>query len=391
MDFTSMAILGAFITTMSGLLLAFARFQYRDTAPILWWAAAHFVNGMGTVALAVGLATQSQGFVAVAAFALLTLATALAWSGARRLCGQKAPLWLTFGPAAMILPATWVSPLPAFETAGICISVLSTAYMFAATWSFAFGTRESLLSRWPLTILCFVHAVAIALTALMQLPPETIPFWLTLVSQTVNFEAPLFVLGTSIFVVAWAREKSELRHKHAADTDVLTGLSSRRAFLASAERLLERCQFSETPCAVIVFDLDHFKTINDTFGHHVGDRVLEVFGEVVRRTLRPHDIVGRLGGEEFAALAAGSSIEVGVALADRVRKAFAEAASIVDGLGINATLSAGVAASVNEDAVSVILTRADRALYRAKVQGRNRVEAIGNDEPLNDSNLIRVA
>jgi hypothetical protein len=68
MDFTSMAILGAFITTMSGVLLIFARFQYRDTGPILWWAAAHFVNGMGTIALAIGLGSQSRGAIAVAAF-----------------------------------------------------------------------------------------------------------------------------------------------------------------------------------------------------------------------------------------------------------------------------------------------------------------------------------
>lgn len=387
-----MMILGAFITMMSGGLLIFARFQYRDTGPILWWAAAHFVSGTGTVALALAVGREPlQTALVVAAFTLTAAGSGLAWSGARRLCGQKTPLWLTFGPAAMILPATLVSPLPAFATAGASASVLSTVYMLAAGWSLAVGTRDNLLSRWPLSTFSFLHGLAASLTAFLQLPPDLIPLWLKLDYQVINFEGPFFALGTSIFVVAWTRERSELLHKRAADTDMLTGLSSRRAFLSSAERLLERCRFSETPCTVIVFDLDHFKTINDTFGHHMGDRVLEVFGEVVNRTVRPHDVVGRMGGEEFAVLAAGSSIDTGIALAERVRKGFAEAARVVDGLAINGTLSAGVTVSVDEDPIGVLLARADSALYGAKLRGRNRVEPIGGDEPGTTSKVVRVA
>lgn len=390
MDITTLMILSAFITVMSGGLLIFARFQYRDTGPILWWAAAHFVNGAGTIALALS-GQPLQGLIAVPAFTLLAAAAALAWSGARRLSDQRTPLWLSFAPAAMILPATLVSPLPSFVTAGIAASILSTVYMFAAAWSLAFETRENLLSRWPLSVFCFLHGVAVSFTAFLQLPPDMIPFWLKLDFQIINFEGPLFVLGTSIFVVAWARERSELHHKMAADTDVLTGLASRRAFLASAERVLERCRLSGTPCAVVVFDLDHFKNINDTFGHHVGDRVLETFGTVINRALRPQDIIGRIGGEEFAALASGSDIAVGVALADRVRKAFGEAAQTVDELSINCTLSAGVSAYAEDDNLSTLLRRADSALYRAKLRGRNRVEAIGGDEPAVPTNVVRVA
>jgi diguanylate cyclase (GGDEF)-like protein len=390
MDINTMMILSAFITVMSGGLLIFVRFQYRDSGPILWWAAAHFINGIGTIVLAAS-GQPPQGIAAAAAFTLLVVAASLAWSGARRLCSQRASLWLIFGPAAMIVPATLIIPLPALATAGMSASVLSTAYMFAAAWSFAFGTREKLLSRWPLSVLCFLHAGAISLTAFLQLPPDLIPFWLKFDFQIINFEGPLFVLGTSVFVVAWARERSELRHKMAADTDVLTGLASRRAFLASAERVLERCRLSGTPCAVLVFDLDHFKTINDTFGHHVGDRVLETFGIVINRTLRPQDIIGRLGGEEFAALAAGSDIAVGVVLADRVRRAFSEVAQTIDDLAINGTLSAGVSAYAVDDDLSMLLRRADSALYRAKLRGRNRVEAIGDDEPAASTNVVRVA
>jgi diguanylate cyclase (GGDEF)-like protein len=328
---------------------------------------------------------------AIVAFTLLVLAPALVWSGARRLCGLRAPIWLTFGPAATIVPAALFIPLPVFMTAGLLASIFSASYMFAAAWSFALGTRERLLSRWPLAVLCLIHAIALTLTAFMQIPADQVPFWLGLIFQTINFEAPFFVLGTSIFVVAWARESNELRHKMAADTDVITGLASRRAFLATAERVLERCRISGTPCAVVVFDLDHFKKVNDTFGHPVGDRVLETFGTVVNRALRPQDVIGRIGGEEFAALAPGSDIAVGVVLADRVRKAYSDAAQTVDGLTINGTLSAGVSAYADDDNLSDILRRADSALYRAKLHGRNRVESIGGDEPETTSNVIRVA
>ena len=248
-------------------------------------------------------------------------------------------------------------------------TVFTAGYMYAAAWSFAFQAREQLLSRWPLAVLCLLHAIAFTLTAMLQLPPDQVPFWLELVSQMINFEGPLFVFGSAIFVVAWTRESNEMRHKAAADTDLITGLASRRAFFASAERVLERCRLSETPAVVVVFDLDHFKTINDSFGHHVGDRVLEVFGAVVNRTLRPHDVVGRVGGEEFAVVAAGSGTDVGVALADRVRRAFAEAARVVDGLAINGTLSAGSARTATGDDLAAVLKRADARALPGKGAG----------------------
>jgi diguanylate cyclase (GGDEF)-like protein len=129
------------------------------------------------------------------------------------------------------------------------------------------------------------------------------------------------------------------------------------------------------PLSVAVFDLDHFKSINDRFGHAIGDRVLQVFAETARANLRSTDIIGRLGGEEFAAVLYDVSREKAVALAERIRSTFAEVAGEVDGRPVAATVSIGLVVNGEKQLdVGELLGQADQALYYAKERGRNRVE-----------------
>jgi diguanylate cyclase (GGDEF)-like protein len=160
-------------------------------------------------------------------------------------------------------------------------------------------------------------------------------------------------------------------------TDVLTGLANRRGFFLKAERVLARCRRDGTSIAIVAFDLDRFKAINDAYGHAIGDRVLQLFAEVCERMLRPGDLIGRLGGEEFVAIMPGSGIEAGFAMAERVRKAVAEAAAMVGKSPVNCTVSGGVAASSAPDDIHTLLRQADSGLYRAKSLGRNRIECFG--------------
>ena len=124
---------------------------------------------------------------------------------------------------------------------------------------------------------------------------------------------------------------------------------------------------------MLAFDLDHFKTINDTHGHHTGDATLHLFATIVKKTLRASDVIGRLGGEEFVALLPSTLAEAGIA-AERVRRAF-EAASILPGAHATATVSIGVACGSPLAEIDTLVARADAALYRAKSNGRNRIEA----------------
>jgi diguanylate cyclase (GGDEF)-like protein len=177
-----------------------------------------------------------------------------------------------------------------------------------------------------------------------------------------------------------AKERTELRHRIAAMVDPLTGISNRRAFLEDAERLAKRHNTRPRPSAVLLIDLDHFKSINDRFGHAVGDRVLEIFTEAARQSVRVTDLIGRLGGEEFAAVLYDTPSDKAVAVAHRIREGFARAAQDIEGRPVCATVSIGV---VHCDGpvfdVGELLAQADQALYFAKQRGRNRVELANLD------------
>jgi diguanylate cyclase (GGDEF)-like protein len=172
-----------------------------------------------------------------------------------------------------------------------------------------------------------------------------------------------------------AKERTELRHRAAAMVDPLTGIANRRAFLADAAALAKRHNGNPKPSSMLLIDLDHFKLINDTFGHALGDRVLEIFTATARQALRGSDLIGRLGGEEFAALLYDMSGEQAVAVAERIRESFTAATGAVDGHAVSATVSIGVA-HCDGAALDVpqLLAQADRALYFAKERGRDRVE-----------------
>ena len=172
-----------------------------------------------------------------------------------------------------------------------------------------------------------------------------------------------------------ARERAELRYMAVAHIDPLTGVANRRAFMETAEALLRANPKDSRPLSLITFDLDRFKSINDGFGHGVGDAVLKRFGDIARNSLRAGDIIGRPGGEEFAVLLPGSNRAAALLVAERIRSAFAEACRTVDDRLISATVSAGVTTALPTSTLDSIMAAADEALYRAKAGGRNRIEA----------------
>jgi two-component system, cell cycle response regulator len=179
----------------------------------------------------------------------------------------------------------------------------------------------------------------------------------------------------------------------AARTDSLTGIANRTAFLASAERVLERCHRDNAPVSVMMFDLDRFKAVNDRHGHAVGDAVIKKFCEVAAAALRPTDLFGRMGGEEFAVVLPRSSIEAACVRAERIRASFAENCRLIRNHQVNATVSGGVSVSVSAEAtLEALLEYSDTALYGAKTEGRNRIKRADQPKPEGGgSNVLRVA
>jgi diguanylate cyclase (GGDEF)-like protein len=196
-------------------------------------------------------------------------------------------------------------------------------------------------------------------------------------------ETLLYAIATAFIILTMAKERSERIHRTAATIDPLTEIFNRRALLETGRRILGRLAWDKQPVSVLMFDLDHFKKINDRYGHAVGDRTLQVFARTAAIKLRATDIIGRLGGEEFAAILPGTSLLSAAVAAERVRLAFGEAAKEIDGLPIGGTVSIGAAATEDPDCdIDTLLGQADWALYAAKAAGRNRYVLAGSEEEL---------
>jgi diguanylate cyclase (GGDEF)-like protein len=171
------------------------------------------------------------------------------------------------------------------------------------------------------------------------------------------------------------RKRLEAALQAMATTDDLTGLANRRHFLARLAEEHARLQRQDTQRAVVLMlDWDHFKAINDTFGHAAGDAVLRHGAALMRDSLRKIDQVGRIGGEEFAILLSGADRAAAQVFAERLRQKVANTPVLYENRSIPVTVSIGITALTAQDAtVDAVLRRADAALYRAKTEGRNRV------------------
>ncbi len=161
-----------------------------------------------------------------------------------------------------------------------------------------------------------------------------------------------------------------------ARIDPLTGVSNRLAISESTTLMLAHSIRYRQPLGVLMLDADHFKNVNDRFGHHGGDKVLRALVFSIRATLRDSDLIGRIGGEEFVVLSPGADLTNAMLLAERVRATVENTPLIIDGQSLTLTVSVGVAVATSNDRDGVaLLHRADAALYAAKRAGRNRVEA----------------
>jgi diguanylate cyclase (GGDEF)-like protein len=167
--------------------------------------------------------------------------------------------------------------------------------------------------------------------------------------------------------------QSQLRHQ--ASHDSLTGLWNRGMIREQVQVELKRAVRHGDPVAVVMADIDHFKQINDRHGHAAGDQVLREASTRMRSVLRDHDFISRYGGEEFLVLLPGTSLEGGLAIAERVRSAVAAQPVAVGDQWLDVTLSLGLATTAEHPPeVEPLIAAADAALYRAKAAGRNRVE-----------------
>ena len=169
-------------------------------------------------------------------------------------------------------------------------------------------------------------------------------------------------------------EKLEAKFEFEATHDQLTGVSSRRALMAAIDTELERARRYGQDLSVLMCDLDHFKSVNDRYGHPIGDETLKVFASRAKRLMRASDLIGRYGGEEFIVLLPSTNEDEALVIAERLRSEIASKIFDVTRDGVTVTVSIGVTlARLDEDSAETVINRADQALYKAKQNGRNTV------------------
>ena len=169
-------------------------------------------------------------------------------------------------------------------------------------------------------------------------------------------------------------ESANTKLQELALRDGLTGLLNRRYWESCLEREFARHQRYDNPVSLVIFDIDHFKRVNDTYGHQTGDEVIRSVAEITSRLARETDFAGRYGGEEFVVLLPGTHLEGAAQFAERLRQAVEQQVLDYQGSPLSYTISLGVA-TISDDMANyqILLERADKALYASKEQGRNRV------------------
>jgi diguanylate cyclase (GGDEF)-like protein len=384
LDSITLYLVATMVAALLGAMLLFFGSQ-ENNAALKWWGAAYLL-GAAAVALCTIAGNALGETLSLAISAVGFGACGMVWNAARVFHGRKSSLpGLVLGALAWIAASLifGASAVATRMTVGAGIVAVYAALTATELWS---ERRRTLQKRWPAVVVPILHGFVLMLPILIGdvLRAGDTQFsssiWVTIFA----IELVLYAVGTVFVIFMLVSERNVAAHKTAASMDPLTGLLNRRGFSEACARLIEREGNAGRPVTVMILDIDHFKSINDRFGHPAGDEVLRMFATVVTNNLRISDLSGRIGGEEFAALLP-CALEEGIVVAGRVREAFEGAGIVVEEGPVDTTVSIGVAGGPAGTELEVLLAAADTALYQAKRGGRNRVEA-AEELPLSPEN-----
>lgn len=387
LDSITLYLVATMIAALLGAMMVF--FGRQENSPALkWWGTAYLL-GAASVALWTATGDKLGPHLYLAMNAVGFVACGMVWNAARVFHGRK-PNWpgLVLGAVAWVATVTLLDPAASMLRMIIGAGIVSIYAALTASELWV-ERRKSLQRRWPALVVPVMHGCVLMLPILLGsfLHPHDAGFsgsvWVTVFAV----ELVLYAVGTVFVIFMLVSERTVTAHRTAASTDPLTGMLNRRGFSEACARMIEREAKGGRPVTVMIFDIDHFKSINDRFGHPAGDEMLKLFSTVVVNNLRISDLSGRIGGEEFAALLP-CALEEGVLVAERVREAFETSGVVVDDGAVDTTVSIGVAGGPAGTELEVLLASADTALYQAKRGGRNRVEA-AEELPLSLENWRR--
>ena len=372
---TTFLAIAVFTPAVAGCLLLLSWLQHRTVAALGVWGSGFLLSSMATTLIIVLRGTIPDFWSIIVGNALLAAAYGILWGGARKFEGKNVSI-LALAGVGLWLAACSISPIYARpEARAAVMAAIGICYTLLAVLELWRGRGDGVW-RWPIMLLLLAHAASIPIhipVAGAWKHPD--PADVDLLTFMV-FEAAFVSICASYLFGSLVNDRIAVAYQRASLTDPLTGVTNRRGFFQMGERLLIRTRFANQPAALIMFDLDRFKTINDKFGHGTGDEVLVAFCRLATAQLRDNDLFGRIGGEEFASLLPNTTRQDALSLAERVRAAVESASLHVGDHAIRATVSVGVVPLTNDASADLagLLDAADHALYRAKEAGRNCVE-----------------
>ena len=365
------------VALLTGTLLVFSWAQNRSHRSLAWWGAANLLGGAGAAFLAAR--GKIPDFLSIdLANALLFLGYGAMVCAARQFVGWRTDLRVFVGGAALWLI---LCQLPGLHDSALARICLISSGIAAYSWSIAYilvkGRTERLASRVPAAAWAGLHGFL----CLMRIP-------ICLLGPPINeadlishpligffaVEAIVQLIAMSFLQIGMEKERDELHQKLAAQTDELTGAANRRSLLERGTALLQSCRDRKLTAAVLLLDLDHFKSVNDRFGHDIGDNVLRATAQALSEVLRKGDLFGRVGGEEFACCLPNTSAHEATAVAERIRQAISKLCLMSPDGAIRVTASIGIASTDRAGYdFAELMKAADAALYEAKASGRDRV------------------
>jgi diguanylate cyclase (GGDEF)-like protein len=376
LDYNSLLIALSFCSAGLAFTFFVSWFVSRSDNVLMTW-------GIGVSCLAVSLffywnfVLEFSPFIGVMAFSALLAGLALFLGSAYQFQTGRLPVRIVAAAAGVSIALMSVPMLEGYDGISyIVLNLCAAALMLLTAWEYWRWRVEApllilLLSvLYALTALSFVLCPVVLLHHGEWIMHRAPSGW----AENINLVMSITSIGgLGALSLALNQVRITRHHQREAETDSLTGLFNRRALFDRGQRL-------SVPVVIVIFDLDHFKRINDVHGHQVGDTVLQTFGSLLAANVREGDLAARLGGEEFALVLSNANAEEAMRVAERVREGFAAQQFISSSGNFTGTLSAGISCcEEGEPDIVALLRQADMALYDAKRSGRNRVLLYSED------------
>jgi diguanylate cyclase (GGDEF)-like protein len=384
LDYNSLLVALFFCSTGLAFTFFVSWLVSRTDSVLMTWAA-------GVSCLAVSLffyrdfVAEFSPVVGVIAFSAILTGLALFMGSATQFQTGKLPVRVVVTTAGVSAALMAVPMLGGYDgIAYIALNLCAAGIMLATAWEYWRWRAESpllillLSALYALTGLSFVLCAVVLLYHGEWIMHRAPSGW----AENINLVMSITSIGgLGALSLALNQVRITRHHQREAETDSLTGLFNRRA-------LFERFSRLQGSIAVVVFDIDHFKQVNDRHGHQVGDTVLQTFASLLTANVRDGDLAARIGGEEFVIILSGTMMDQAMQIAERIRESFAAQRFISSSGNFAATLSAGIAGGDSEMDVIALLRQADTALYGAKRSGRNRVMLYSEETSIAPSDAV---